>query len=85
MPPEQFSGRTVLASDLYSLGMTLIAMLTGKSPTDLPRQNGHYDLSLSSDLSSSFVEWLRSITETNLIRRVKSVDEALRLLKAIDR
>ena len=85
MPPEQFSGRTVLASDLYSLGMTLIAMLTGKSPTDLPRQKGYYDLSSSGDLSSSFVTWLHSITETNLTRRLKSVEEALQMLKATDR
>ena len=85
MPPEQFSGRTVLASDLYSLGMTLIAMLTGKSPTELPRQKGYYDLSSSGDLSPSFVTWLHSITETNLTRRVKSVEEALRMLKGTDR
>ncbi|MGL5059665.1 MAG: serine/threonine protein kinase [Microcoleus sp.] len=29
MPPEQFGGRTVLASDLYSLGATLIYLVTG--------------------------------------------------------
>ena len=85
IPPEQFSGRTVLASDLYSLGMTLIAMLTGKSPTELPRKKGYYDLSSSGDLSPSFVTWLHSITETNLTRRVKSVEEALRMLKGTDR
>jgi eukaryotic-like serine/threonine-protein kinase len=81
MPPEQFSGRTVLASDLYSLGMTLIAMLTGKSPTDLPRTQGYYDLS-PCNLSPAFTEWLHQITETNLTRRLKSVDDALQLLKA---
>ncbi len=85
MPPEQFSGRTVLASDLYSLGMTLIALLTGKSPTDLPRTSGYYDLSSCGDLSPAFVEWLHQITETNLTRRVKSVDEALQMLHALSR
>jgi serine/threonine protein kinase len=33
MPPEQFGGRTVAASDLYSLGATLIYLMTGKSPS----------------------------------------------------
>jgi len=39
MPPEQFSGRTVPASDLYSVGTTLIALATGSHPADLPQTN----------------------------------------------
>ncbi|MGP1386820.1 MAG: serine/threonine protein kinase [Thainema sp.] len=38
-PMEQFGGRTVAASDLYSLGATLIHLLTGVSPADLPQRN----------------------------------------------
>lgn len=85
MPPEQFSGRTVLASDLYSLGMTLIALLTGKAPTELPRNSGYYDLSEVGEISAPFIEWLHQITETNLTRRINSVDEALKRLQAIGR
>ena len=29
MAPEQFSGKAVFASDLYSLGVTMFQMLTG--------------------------------------------------------
>jgi len=36
MPSEQLAGRPVFASDLYSLGMTAIFMLTGKIPQELP-------------------------------------------------
>ena len=36
MAPEQAVGRPVYASDLYSLALTAIHLLTGKSPEDLP-------------------------------------------------
>jgi serine/threonine protein kinase len=40
MPPEQFGGKTIPASDLYSLGATLIDLLTRTHPADLPSRNG---------------------------------------------
>jgi serine/threonine protein kinase len=36
MAPEQFEGRAVFASDLYSLGITMYQMLTGDLPYDTP-------------------------------------------------
>jgi len=36
-PMEQFWGRAEARSDIYSLGMTLIALLTGVRPDELPR------------------------------------------------
>ena len=36
MAPEQFRGKTVFASDLYSLGVTMYQMLTGQLPYDPP-------------------------------------------------
>jgi serine/threonine protein kinase len=35
-PPEQLADRTVYASDLYSLGITCVYLLTGKEPTQFP-------------------------------------------------
>jgi serine/threonine-protein kinase len=36
MAPEQFEGKAVFASDLYSLGVTMFQMLTGDLPYDTP-------------------------------------------------
>jgi len=36
MAPEQFEGRAVFASDLYSIGVTLYQLLTGGLPYDTP-------------------------------------------------
>jgi serine/threonine protein kinase len=35
-PPEQLADRTVYASDLYSLGITCLYLLTGKEPAQFP-------------------------------------------------
>ncbi len=36
MAPEQFHGKAVFASDIYSLGITMYQMLTGILPYDIP-------------------------------------------------
>ena len=38
MPLEQFEGRAVPASDLYSLGVTLVFLLSQRPPAEIPRR-----------------------------------------------
>jgi tRNA A-37 threonylcarbamoyl transferase component Bud32 len=38
MAPEQFQGRALPQSDVYSLGATALAVLTGRDPEDLPHR-----------------------------------------------
>ncbi len=81
MPPEQFSGRAVPASDLYSLGATLIALLTGTHPSSLPRRGVKIDFGSAATVSPEFAEWLERMTEPNLEQRTKSAQEALQILE----
>ena len=49
MAPEQFQGKAVFASDLYSVGVTMYQMLTGALPYDTPSP-GDLDRLLSGEL-----------------------------------
>ncbi len=76
MAPEQFSGRAVAASDLFSLGATLLALVTGTHPSSLSRVGTKIDYG-KLPVSSQFADWLGWLYEPNLDRRVKSAQEAL--------
>jgi serine/threonine protein kinase len=43
MSPEQYMGRTSAVSDLYSLGATLLFLLSGRTPSDLPQRGLRVD------------------------------------------
>jgi serine/threonine protein kinase len=77
MPPEQFGGRTVAASDLYSLGATLIYLVTGTHPADLPQKDFRIQFEQVANLSPSFSNWLKWMIEPSLERRLSSATEAM--------
>jgi serine/threonine protein kinase len=81
MPPEQFGGRTVPASDLYSLGATLIYLVTGTHPADLPQKDFQIQFEQVVNLSSTLTNWLRWMTEPSLEHRLNSAIQALDLLE----
>lgn len=81
MPPEQFGGRTVPSSDLYSLGATLICVLTGTHPADLPQLDGRIQFIQQVSVSSSFARWLDQTIQPSLDRRFTSASQALQILK----
>lgn len=80
MPPEQFGGRAVPASDLYSLGATLIYLVTGTHPADLPQEDLRIEFEPKIYLSSGFVDWIKWMTEPDLNSRLTSAGEALKAL-----
>ncbi|EAW43536.1 serine/threonine kinase [Nodularia spumigena CCY9414] len=84
MPPEQFGGRTVRASDLYSLGATLIYLITGKHPADLPQKDFRIQFEQLTHLSPGLTRWLQWMTEPSLERRFSSAVEALNALNESD-
>ena len=81
MPPEQFGGRTVPASDIYSLGATLICVLTGTHPADLPQKDGCIQFIQQVNISRNFELWLEQTIQPSLDRRFTSAQKALQGLK----
>lgn len=81
MPPEQFGGRTVPASDIYSLGATLICVLTGTHPADLPQKDGCIQFMQQVNISSNFELWLEQTIQPSLDRRFTSASQAWQELK----
>ncbi len=81
-PMEQFGGRAVAASDLYALGATLIHLLTGTCPSDLPQQDLRLQFTDRVNLSPSFVSWLQKLIEPAPEQRFTSAQQALNALKS---
>lgn len=88
-PPEQKLGQTNRASDLYSLGMTLICLLSGIKGNELHR----YFVNPSSppnlqrlipNLSSSFLQWLEKLIQPDGGNRYPDAVAALEILKTVE-
>ncbi|MEG4089193.1 serine/threonine-protein kinase [Microcoleus sp. Pol12B4] len=85
MPPEQiFNRQLTVASDLYSLGATLICLLIGINSTeigslmdDTGRINFKHHLP---QLTPEFLDWLQKMVEPNFKHRYPSADAALNAL-----
>ncbi len=82
MAPEQFAGKVSFASDLYSLGATLIHLVTGIEPIDLPSSDLQIQFEEAVNISSTFRDWLKLMTHPSLKKRFNSVQSALTALES---
>lgn len=77
MPPEQFGGRSSPASDLYSLGATLLYLITGNDPAELMNNDLELEFGDVSNISQRLEDWLRKILRPIPSQRFGSADEAM--------
>ncbi|MEP6531036.1 serine/threonine protein kinase [Microcoleus vaginatus ZQ-A3] len=81
MPPEQFGGQSIPASDLYAIGATLIYLATGQHPDQLPQREMRILFEDSVNLSPHLIDWLKWLTEPSTDLRLKSASQALKALE----
>lgn len=87
MPPEEQFGRPLTeASDLYSLGVTLICLLTGTRSLNISNlidDNYRFDIKkLVPQLNPSFIAWLEKMVAPNVKQRFQNAEVALEALKS---
>ena len=84
--PEQMRGRALFSSDIYSLGVTCIHLLTARSPFDLYDINNDVWLwrdYLQASIDGNLGKILDKMMATTPARRYQTVDEVLKDLNKL--
>ncbi|MGB3641455.1 MAG: IMS domain-containing protein [Rivularia sp. (in: cyanobacteria)] len=84
MPSEQTAGRPVYSSDLYSLGLTAIYLLTGKIPQELPNNPSTGEIiwrEYAPNITSSFAAVLDKAIQSHSRSRFATAKEMLQALQ----
>ncbi|MBD1920263.1 protein kinase [Microcoleus sp. FACHB-831] len=81
MAPEQFRGQAVPTTDLYSLGATVLFLLTHRSPADLPQERLKIEFRDRVQICEEFADWLEKMLEPDVEDRFASAKEALEALR----
>lgn len=84
MPPEQVGGQATFASDLYSLGATLVYLTVGAHLRDLPHNGPKVEFACSTTrLSANFQRWINWLIEPRVRDRPTSAKKALSALNQL--
>lgn len=83
MATEQFQGRALPASDVYSVGATAIRMLTGTEPENLPHRGLAIDVpaALGTSVDPALVEMLSRMLDPDPDRRARSITPLVEKMK----
>ncbi len=83
MPFEQFQGQAVPASDIYSLGMTLITLLSHKEPPEMELTGSDLDFEPHVNISDGFKSVIKKMIAHRLEDRYISAKELRHDLEAL--
>ncbi|MEQ9360039.1 MAG: type IV pilin-like G/H family protein [Coleofasciculus chthonoplastes F2-STO-03] len=81
-PPEQLWGKAVPASDLYALGATLIHLLTGIPPSQLPQQRMRIKFQDKVRINPNFANWIEQLIQPAPERRLSTARQAFSSLQS---
>lgn len=83
VPMEQLAGMTKPASDLYALGMTMVAVLTQREVTTLPMQAMRVQFEPHVNISSSLAALIAAMIEPDIAKRIPSAQAARAMLDGL--
>lgn len=81
MAPEQFVGHALPASDLYGLGATLVHVLSGIPPSQMPQKELRLDFRSLVTCTPTLAAWLEHLLAPATEKRFVSACEARRMLE----
>lgn len=81
MAPEQFRGQATLSTDLYGLATTLLFLLAGAPPSDLPERNLKLDFRGKVNISVRFADWIDKCIEPSADARFPHAEAAWEVLR----
>lgn len=84
MAPEQSTGHTTPASDLYATGLSLIHLLSGIHPSELPHLNLEVQFAEKIHASEAMVRWLMQMSAARQSQRFRNAQDALQALNQLD-